>query len=434
MNTCKRFLSVFLMAAVLLAFGSESVHAKNSLSNLVKGADAVGKSDLVVVIDAGHGGYDSGATGNGLYEKLLTLKIAKYCQAELSQYKGVKVYMTRTKDVFVSLDNRVLYAAKAKADVFVSIHINSASPSANGAEVFYPNSSYRPAVSAQGQKLARAIQNNLAALGLKNRGIKTLNSMTGSTYVDGSPADYYAVIKGSKKEGFPGIIVEHAFISNASDAKIFLSSNAKLKKLGVADAKGIAACYGLKKAETKSASLKKTSLTRLIGKTSKSVSLEWKKVEGASGYEIYRSASKNGTYQRVAAIKKAGTVSYVDKSVKSGKTYYYKVRPYKTVGGSKETAGFCAAQKVKLLKKPALSVKNQSSFAKLNWQEVSGAVKYELYRSASKDGKFTKIASVKNSTAFKDTARKSGEDYYYKVRAVSSGIQGNTYSSYSAVK
>lgn len=431
MKKRKMALSLLLIMVLLTVLGSGSVYARISG---YKGVDAAGKSDLVVVLDAGHGGYDSGAVGNRLYEKDLTLKIAKYCQAELSTYKGVKVYMTRSKDTFISLDNRVAYAAKVKADVFVSLHINSAVASANGAEVFYPNSNYRPAIGAQGQKLARMIQSNLTALGLRNRGIKTLDLPRG-TYADGSAADYYAVIRGSKKVNIPGIIVEHAFISNASDAKTYLSSNSALKKLGVADAKGIAACYGLKKDEGSSAALKKTNLTKLVGNSSASVTLEWQKVKGASGYEIYRGASKKGTYARIASVKKAGTVSYKDKSVKSGKTYYYKVRPYKTAGGRKETAGFCVPQKVKLLKKPNASVKGKdASNTKVKWSKVTGAVRYEIYRSESKNGKFKKIASIQDATAFQDIAKKSGTTYYYKVRAVGNGIKGNTYSSYSAVQ
>ena len=432
MKKCKMTLSLLLIMVLLLASGAGNAHAQTSF---FQGADAVGKSsDLIVVLDAGHGGYDSGAEGNRLYEKDLTLKIAKYCQAELASYKGVKVYMTRTKDTYISLDNRVAYAAKVKADVFVSLHINSAVSSAVGAEVYYPNSNYRPSIGTKGQKLARMIQNNLVALGLRNRGIKTWNLPNG-TYDDGSAADYLAVIRGCKKQNIPGVLVEHAFISNASDAKTFLSSNSALKKLAVADAKGIASCYGLKKAESSSVALKKTTLTKLVGKSSSSVSLEWQKVKGASGYEIYRSTSKKGTYKRIASVKKAATVSYKDKSVKSGKTYYYKVRPYRTSGGQKETAGFCSPQKVKLLKKPSASVKGKASAnTKVKWTQVKGAMKYEVYRAASQKGKFQKIASVQDGTAYQDTAKKSGETYYYKVRAVGSGIKGNTYSSYSEIK
>lgn len=423
MNKLKKIMAVLLMTAIFIVSGAQTDNAKT-------------KSDIVVVLDAGHGGYDTGAAGNGLYEKKLTLKIAQYCKAELEKYDGVKVYMTRSDDSFVSISRRISAATEVKADVLVSIHINSApTASANGAEVFYPNSNYRPACGTQGRSLATAIQKNLVSLGLRNRGTKTLNSMSGNTYADGSAADYYGIIRGAKLAGYPGIIVEHAFISNASDAKNYLASNVALKKLGAADAKGIVACYGLKKSGESSVSLSKTELTKLTGKSSASTYIEWKKVSGATGYEIYRSTSKYSGYKKVATIKKGSTVSYTDKSVKSGKTYYYKVRPYCMSGSKKVTAAFCSAQKVRLLKKPEISVSSLSaSKMKISWKEVSGAKKYEIYRSTSKDGKYKKITSVADMFAYKDTKLNGSKTYYYKVRAVCSGVNGNTYSSYSTVK
>ena len=90
--------------------------------------------------------------------------------------------------------------------------------------------------------MSGCILNNIVALGMTNRGLKIRNSANGSTYPDGSIADYYSVIHNSKRRGFPGIIVEHAFID---------SDNARLRdenflaQLGEADAKGIAQYYGL---------------------------------------------------------------------------------------------------------------------------------------------------------------------------------------------
>ena len=207
-------------------------------------------SGLVVVIDAGHGGYDGGAesTFNGVTysEKYMNLKIAQACRDELQKYYGVTVYMTRDDDTFVKLEDRTAYAKSVGADVFVSIHNNSSeSGAANGATVFYPNSNYNASIGSTGQGLAQSILNNLTQFGLKNNGVQIRNSESGDTYADGSLCDYYSVIRGSKKRGFPGLIVEHAFLSNQSDAENYLNSDAKLTALGVADAKGIAAYYGL---------------------------------------------------------------------------------------------------------------------------------------------------------------------------------------------
>ena len=225
-----------------------------------RAAETSGKAgNLIVVIDPGHGGYDPGAVGvNGAKEKDLTLKIAKYCKEELEKYSGVTVYMTRTTDTGLSPSNnlsddlkrRVEYAKGKKADVLVSMHLNSTGlGTAHGAEVYYPNANYNPGVGSEGKNLASKIQKELVGLGLTDRGIKIRNSGTNTLYPDGSLQDYYALIWQSKRAGFPAIIVEHAFIDNISDYNKYLSSDAKLKTLGIADAKGIAQAYGLGKGQ-----------------------------------------------------------------------------------------------------------------------------------------------------------------------------------------
>ena len=202
--------------------------------------------NVVVVLDPGHGGSDSGTTGGGLKEKDLNLKIAQYCKAELEQYYGVTVYMTRTTDTYVSLDDRTTMAKNWGANVIVSIHINnSSSASASGVEIYYPNSNYNSQIGSQGSALASKILSQLTALGLTNRGTKIRNA-NDTTYPDGSKADYYSIIRNAKIKGFPGIIVEHAFLSNSKDVS-FLSSDANLKRVGVADATGIAQYFGLSK-------------------------------------------------------------------------------------------------------------------------------------------------------------------------------------------
>jgi len=214
--------------------------------------------NVVIVLDPGHDATHCGASGNNLKEEVLTLKIAHYCREALEEYDGVTVYMTRTTEACpfpgttstVDNYNRVQYAKSVGADAYVSIHLNSStSSSPNGAVVFYPNSSYNSSIGATGQALAAKIQAKLVELGLTNRGIAIRNSEDNSRYPDGSLADYYGVIKNSKLAGFPGIIVEHAFLSSASDAANYLSSEEKLKKLGVADAEGIAEFFGLEKSE-----------------------------------------------------------------------------------------------------------------------------------------------------------------------------------------
>ena len=208
---------------------------------------------MTICLDPGHGGSDSGATAFGAKESDLTLKIAQYCKEELAKY-DVNVVMTRTTDTRLSeeaamdLKNRVEVAKKAGASYFISIHINSAANSAaKGAEVYYPNTSGNKNLSTNGQNLAKAIQSQLAALGLYNRGIKIRNYTDGTTSYDptSSDKDYYGVIRYAKEANITGLIVEHCFISNKDEFDKYLGSNAKLQQLGIADARGIVSALGL---------------------------------------------------------------------------------------------------------------------------------------------------------------------------------------------
>lgn len=208
---------------------------------------------MTICLDPGHGGSDSGANAFGTKESDLTLKIAQYCKEELAKY-DVNVVMTRTTDTRLSeeaamdLKNRVEVAKKAGASYFISIHINSAANSAaKGAEVYYPNTSGNKNLSSNGQNLAKAIQSQLASLGLYDRGIKIRNYTDGTTSSNpnSSDQDYYGVIRYAKQANITGLIVEHCFISNKEEFDKYLGSNAKLQQLGIADAKGIVSALGL---------------------------------------------------------------------------------------------------------------------------------------------------------------------------------------------
>ena len=213
-------------------------------------------TNLVVALDPGHDSSHAGASANGVREEVLTLKIAQYCKAELENYAGVSVYMTRTSAACPhpggssakDIEQRVADAAKAGASIYVSIHLNSSkSSSAKGAEVIYPNSSWKPQVGADGKRLAKLIEDELVGIGLERRAIYSKNTTIGETYEDGSISDYFTVQISAKEHGIPGIIVEHAFVTNSSDVNNYLNNEAGLKKLGVADATGIAKYFGLEK-------------------------------------------------------------------------------------------------------------------------------------------------------------------------------------------
>ena len=211
--------------------------------------------NVVVVLDPGHDNFHKGAQQSGLKEEELNLKIAKYCKEELEKYAGVTVYLTRSEDGSCPYpgtvsgqcnSNRVAFAKSVGANVYVSIHLNSAGASAHGAEIYYPTSNYRPELGEQGKQLASAILDKLVALGLRNRGIKAQDSDK-YQYPDGSKADNYQVIRESKEAGIPAVLIEHAFMTNAGDVSTHLNNEAGLKNLGVADATGIAEYFGLSK-------------------------------------------------------------------------------------------------------------------------------------------------------------------------------------------
>ena len=232
-----------LAAGLTLALGA-------AVAALVPPAQAA--TGIIIAIDPGHGGSDPGAVANGLREKDLTLEVSLALKEELESYDGVTVVMTRSTDVRPSenlsedLSSRVRTAAAARADALVSIHFNSGSPLAHGAEVWYGNSSsYNYVTHTKGRQLSSNIQDKLTDLGLADRGIKTRDNPY-YDYPDGSTGDYYAIIRQAREENMPGIIVEHAFVTSSSDAQL-LRDPAFVRSLGVADATGIAQTYGLSK-------------------------------------------------------------------------------------------------------------------------------------------------------------------------------------------
>ena len=212
------------------------------------------RKEVVVAIGAGHDANHPGASANGLREEVLTLKVARYCREELSQYSGVRVVMLRDSESCpynsssnYCLNQRVYDAKNAGADLYVDLHFNSGG--GTGAEIYYPNKNYRPDLSEEGLSVSNKILEQLSALGLQNRGAKIKDStLAGSSgqYPDGSKADYFTTNVLAKELEMTGIIVEHAFLDHGSDAAKLQDENF-LRQLGIADATGIAQKYGLVK-------------------------------------------------------------------------------------------------------------------------------------------------------------------------------------------
>ncbi|MCV3216173.1 N-acetylmuramoyl-L-alanine amidase [Plectonema radiosum NIES-515] len=149
---------------------------------------------VVVMIDPGHGGKDSGALGiGGLQEKNIILPISQKL-ARILQQNGVQVILTRDSDYFVSLQGRVDLASRANADVFVSIHANSAGserPDVSGLETYYYDS---------GLGLARIVHNSiLRSVNVRDRGVRR--------------ARFYVL----RKSSMPSILVEAGYMTGRED-------------------------------------------------------------------------------------------------------------------------------------------------------------------------------------------------------------------------
>ena len=374
-----------------------------------KAASEEHPGEYIIVLDPGHGGHDNGASGNGVIEKDANLSIALYLRDFLSQYDGITVYMTRDDDTYVGLTDRVKYAESVGADFFISIHNNSAASSeANGAEVYYPNKNYKSELSEIGGELAQSIQDKLTTYGLYDRGTKT-RTADSIKYKDNSKADYYAVIRESKQRGICGLIVEHAFVSNSSDAKI-LSSEDSLAALAKADADGIVEYLDSQVDE------EAIPVINVSSYESDTITVSWDEIEGATGYTVYRSESKNSGYEKLGNTKE----TYMEDVVEAnGKRYYYKVCSFKKIDGykiysrySKPRYGFTVG------KTTITSVKQngEEGFMKISWSPVPGAEWYNIFR-AEGDGEFELYDEYINKTSYKDRAAEPGVTYRYKVAA-----------------
>lgn len=220
------------------------------------------KKEIVIVIDAGHGGEDPGAVGKRkTYEKHITLAIAKRLERLIDREKGMRAVMTRSSDHFVSLSQRVMIAQKAKAHLFVSIHADAwTKPSAKGASVYAL--AERGATSSAAMWLAKN-QNEADLIGGANfnefnkKIQNVLVDMTTQWKIDYSLELGHCILQRLgkintlhrnnveqagflvlKAPGIPSVLVETAFISNPQEERKLKTSDYQ-QKVAVAILHGI---------------------------------------------------------------------------------------------------------------------------------------------------------------------------------------------------
>lgn len=197
---------------------SNSVSKHNSNTN-------TNSSNNTVVLDAGHGGSDSGAVSAGRREKDYALRTTLATSSAL-RAKGYNVVLTRSNDTYLSLGTRTAISNEVKPKLFTSIHYNSYNGSANGTEVYYNVKDKNGGLTktAASNVLKRIVN----TFGFTNRGIKAKANSSGT--------DYYYVLRENK---YPSMLIECAFIDSSKDMNK-LNSDSKITNLGNQIAAGIA--------------------------------------------------------------------------------------------------------------------------------------------------------------------------------------------------
>ena len=156
--------------------------------------------------------------------------------------------------------------------------------------------------------------------------------------------------------------------------------------------------------------------------------IKWTAVSGASKYEVYRSGSKDGTYTLLGTTTAA---NYTDSKANAGYTYYYKVRAISKVRSTANSSLSATVAATCHCARPVVKPDYLISTGKpyIKWTAVSGASKYYVYRSGSKDGTYTLLGTT-TATNYTDNKANAGYTYYYKVKAVSKVSSGaNSYYS-----
>lgn len=169
----------------------------------------------------------------------------------------------------------------------------------------------------------------------------------------------------------------------------------------------------------------------------KTVQISWSSVDNADGYMVYRRTADSG-WKKIAS--RVTDISYKDQKAVTGTTYYYTVKAYSYAWGEMTVSSYDkdgVAGKARLGKVKIATANSESySTIRVTWNKVSGANGYRVYRSTSKDGKYTAIGSTAKNSAvtFLDKKAVTGKTYYYKVRAYRNVSGKKVYGSYSATE
>lgn len=222
------------------------------------GSFSLRAGDFLVVIDPGHGGHDTGTVHNGGREKDIVLDVSRRLGALIKQsHSGVKVLYTRDKDVFIGLQERADFANRNQADLFISIHVNSA-PSSSA----YGTETYVLGLGKKENNLGVAMRENKAILLEKDyqtiykgfdptstesyimfevmQDANIQRSLAIAGFVEGEYKKAGRSSRGVRQEALwvlsqtamPAILTELGFVSNGSESSVLKSSEGRAKLAG----------------------------------------------------------------------------------------------------------------------------------------------------------------------------------------------------------
>lgn len=235
---------LFFLLAIIMSFGcfmqngiayaQEEQPDNAAVGGLENSLPEIEQKPIVVVIDPGHGGENLGGEYEDYTEKEMTIVVARAMKEELEKYEGITVYLTRTGDEELSLDERCAYAESVNADFLFCLHFNlSGEHTLFGAECW---------VSAFGENYSKGYSfasveiDMLQELGLYSRGIKTRLNERG--------IDYYGIIRHSVERDIPCVLIEHCHLDQVNDQP-FYDHDEKLKDFGRLDATAVAKYFQL---------------------------------------------------------------------------------------------------------------------------------------------------------------------------------------------
>lgn len=151
-----------------------------------------------------------------------------------------------------------------------------------------------------------------------------------------------------------------------------------------------------------------------------SINITWNKADGVTYYQVYRSESPNSGY-KLLGVYDENTTSKLSTSLGVGKTYYYKVRGYRWIGGKRVYSPYSnVVSATTKLSSPKLKSVTERTYTTLNinWEKADGAQYYQVYRSTSENGKYALLGTYdENTTSSLSRALGPGQTYYYKVRS-----------------